>query len=280
MPSAASRRARGKAIYVSKTRSIALDSRVVSFLAILAVWELVAEFSGIDPVVLPAPSQVAVGWWQIASNGQLWQGLGQTSESLAVGFGAAAVSGVALGLVMGLVRGVRYVVDPWVTILLGTPFVAFVPVLIIWTGIGMETRIVASFLFSFPLVVVNAQAGSRDVDVFLVEMARSFEATRLQTFAKVILPGALPSILIGLRQGLAHGIKGVVIAEMLTTATEGLGGLVNTYGAAFRTNILLGVIFTGLIVVLLGNAIFDLIYRKVVRWEELSDAPSGQLVTP
>lgn len=264
---------------LNRLRHIALDSRVVSFLAIVVLWQLIAEVSGIDPVVLPAPSQVAVGWWQISSNGQLWRGLGQTGESLAIGFGAAAVLGIVLGVVMGLVRSIRYVGDPWITILLGTPFVAFVPVLIIWTGIGMEMRVLASFLFSFPLVVVNVQAGSRDVNISLVEMARSYEATRLQTFTKVILPGALPSILVGMRQGLAHAIKGVVIAEMLTTATEGLGGLVNTYGAAFRTNILLGVIFTGLMVVLLANAVFDLIYRKLVRWEEPSDGQTGQLAT-
>lgn len=265
---------------MSRVRRVALDSRVVSFVAILVLWQLIAKVSGVNPVALPPPTQVAVGWWQIAANGQLWTALGQTAESLGIGFGAAAVSGIALGVVMGLVRSVRYIVDPWVTILLGTPFVAFVPVLIIWTGIGMETRIVASFLFSFPLVVVNSQAGSRDVNISLVEMAQSYEATRLQTFTKIILPGALPSILVGLRQGLAHAIKGVVIAEMLTTATQGLGGLVNLYGSAFRTNILLGVIFTGLLVVLLANAVFDLLYRMIVRWDEPSNAQSGQLVTP
>ena len=257
--------------------SVVLDPRVVSFVAIVVLWELVAELSHVDPTALPAPSQVAQGWWSIAVNGQLWRALGQTLESLAIGFGVAAVSGVILGVFMGRVRPIRYSVDPWVSILLGTPFVAFVPVLIIWTGIGTTTHIVASFLFSFPLVVANAQAGTRDVPYSLVEMSRSFEASRLQVLAKVVLPGALPSILVGLRQGLAHAVKGVVIAEMLTTATVGLGGLVNTYGSAFRTNILLGVIFTGLIVVLAVNAIFDLLYRRIVRWEPPRD--QGEQVT-
>jgi len=241
------------------------DGRLVSVIAILAVWQLVADLAHISPVVLPAPSAVISSWWDVLLHGDLLGALGYTVQSFAIGFAISAVIGVPAGIAMGLARRFRYVLDPYVTILLGTPFVAFVPVLLVWTGLGIETRIAAALLFSFPFVVVNAEAGVRDVDQSLVSMARSYEVPPLKIFRKVILPGAFGSIFVGLRLGASHGFKGVIIAELLIS-NIGIGGLVSEYGGAFRTDHLLAVILTALAIVLLINGLFQLISRYFLPW--------------
>lgn len=259
------RRARMRAR--SRTWQVLADGRLASFIVILAIWQLVADLAHISPVALPAPSAVISSWWDVLLHGDLLGALGYSLESFAIGFAISVVVGVPAGMAMGLLRRFRYVLDPYVTILLGTPFVAFVPVLLVWTGLGFETRVAAALLFSLPFIVVNAQAGVRDVEASMVSMARSYEMPPLQIFRKVILPGAFGSAFVGLRLGASHGFKGVIIAELLISDV-GIGGLVSEYGGAFRTDHLLAVIFTALMIVLLINGLFQLGSRYVLPWRE------------
>jgi ABC-type nitrate/sulfonate/bicarbonate transport system permease component len=241
------------------------DGRLLSFVGVLAIWQVITIVTGVPAVALPPPSAVATSWWDVLLHGDLIGALGYTMQSFAIGFAISVVVGVPAGLGMGLIRRMRYVLDTYVTILLGTPFVAFVPVLLVWTGLGIQTRIAAALLFSLPFVIVNAEAGVKDVDATLVSMARSYEVPNLRILGKVILPGALGSTFVGLRLGASHAFKGVIIAELLIS-NVGIGGLISEYGGAFRTDHLLAVVFTALVVVLLINAIFRLISHYLLPW--------------
>jgi NitT/TauT family transport system permease protein len=245
------------------------EGRLASFVVILVVWQLITVVTGVSAIAMPPPTAVASSWWDVLRNGDLLGALGNTLGAFLLGFLASVVVGVPVGLGMGMARRFRYVVDPYVTILLGTPFVAFVPVLLLWTGLGVETRIAAAFLFSVAFVIVNTEAGVREVSASLVGMARSYEATPMQTFRKVVLPGSLASIMVGLRLGMSHGFKGVVIAELLIS-DAGLGGLVSEYGGAFRTDHLLAVVFTGLAIVLLINALCQLLAKRLLPWRPVN----------
>lgn len=242
-----------------------IDGRLVSVLVIIGIWQLTVIAFGISPVAMPGPAAVATSWWDVLLHGDLVGALGVSLEATLIGFGISVLVGVPVGLGMGLARRFRYVVDPYVTILLATPYSALVPVLLVWTGLGMKTQVTAAFLLSVPFVTINAEAGVRDVDSSIVSMARSFETPNLQFFRKVVLPGALSSIFIGLRLGMSHGFKGVIIAEILVSYA-GLGGLANLYGAAFRTDHLLAVIITALAAVLFINGTFSLLYRQLLPW--------------
>jgi ABC-type nitrate/sulfonate/bicarbonate transport system permease component len=246
-------------------RGVVADGRLVSFIALLVIWQLVTIVTRVPAVALPPPSAVVTSWWDVLLHGDLVGSVGYTMQSFAIGFALSVLIGVPVGLGMGLVRRLRYVIDPYVTILLGTPFVAFIPVLLLWTGLGIETRIAAAFLFSIPFVIVNAEAGVRDVDESVVSMARSYEVSNLRILRDVILPGALGSTFVGLRLGASHGFKGVIIAELLISDV-GIGGLVSEYGGAFRTDHLLAVVFTALVIVLLINAVFRLISHYLLPW--------------
>jgi ABC-type nitrate/sulfonate/bicarbonate transport system permease component len=246
------------------------DGRLVSFVVLVGIWQLIAALLHVSAVALPAPSQVATGWWDVLVNSNLLGALGFSVEVTLIGFGIAVLIGVPAGIAMGLVRRFRYVIDPYVTILLSTPYVAFVPVLLTWTGLGTKAQIAAAFLFSFPFIVVNSEAGIRELDASMISMARSYETPPLQIFRKVVLPGASPFIFLGFKLGMSHGFKGVIIAEMIISYA-GIGGLVSEYGGAFRTDHLLAVIITALVAVLVINGIFRIFHRWLMPWQVFRD---------
>lgn len=270
-PSAEPRGARWRAGHGA--RQVIRDGRLVSVLVIAGIWQLVAVQANLSVVVLPSPTQVITAWWDVLLHGDLIGAIGISLEALLIGFGVSVLLGVPAGLGMGLVRRFRYALDPYVTILLATPYTAFVPVLMVWTGLGMTTQIVAAFLFSFPFIVINAEAGVREIDSSLGNMARSFETPPLQFLGKVVLPGALSSTFIGLRLGMSHGFKGVFLTEMLISYA-GLGGLVTLYGSQYATDHLLAVVATGLVFVLLINAAFEILHRQILPWRRFSQQAS------
>jgi ABC-type nitrate/sulfonate/bicarbonate transport system permease component len=242
------------------------DGRLLSFVVLLGLWQLVAQISHINPVVLPAPARILAAWGDSLARYNLLGAVGFSLETLVPGFAAAALVGIPLGIGMGLSRYVHEVFDTYVTILLSTPIVVLVPVLIVWFGLGELTRMAAAFIFAFPLIVLNSQAGVRRVSASLVEMARSFEAPPGVLFRKVVLPGALPAIMVGLRLGITHAVKGVIIAEMLM-AMSGLGGLIESFGGAYRSGHLLAVVFTALIIVLAVTQCFQWLERRLTPWQ-------------
>lgn len=238
------------------------DGRFISVLILLGLWQLATWVGHLNPQLLPSVSRVGTDWVHLVRDGELLSALGSTLGMLFLGFGISAVVGVPLGLAMGVMRNLRHAVDPYITVLLSTPFVAFVPVLIVWLGIGDKLLIGAAVLFSFPLVVANVQGGVRMIHRSLVEMAREFETSQVNVLRKVVLPGSFGSVLVGLQQGLSHAVKGVIIAEMLTSS-HGLGGLVITYGDSFRAGPLLAVVLTALLLVLACNAVFGVLYSRL-----------------
>jgi NitT/TauT family transport system permease protein len=242
------------------------DGRLASLVAVIAVWEVVCRVTRINPTVMPLPSSIIGSAIDVAVNFQLGQAILISLESLLPGFLIAAAVGIPLGVAMGVYRYVRWLWDPYVSILLGTPLLAMIPVMVIWFGLGTTTRTVAAFVFSFPLIVLNAQAGVRQVDRSLLEMSGSFQVPRRQLFQKVLLPGALPSIVVGLRLGISHSVKGVIIAEMLMGA-PGLGGLIINFGEAYRTDHLLAVVLVSLSLILLVNALFSGLHRRLAPWD-------------
>jgi ABC-type nitrate/sulfonate/bicarbonate transport system permease component len=246
------------------------DGRLVSFLVLIGIWQVIATLLHLSHVVLPAPSRVATAWWDVLLHGDLLGALGFSVEVTLIGFGISVLIGVPAGITMGLLRRFRYVLDPYVTILLSTPYVAFVPVLLTWTGLGTKAQVAAAFLFSFPFVVVNAEAGIRELDASIIRMALSYETPPLQIFRKVLLPGASPFIFLGFKLGMSHGFKGVIIAEMIISYA-GIGGLVAEYGGAFRTGHLLAVVITALLAVLIINAIFRMLHRWLLPWQALRE---------
>ena len=149
---------------------------------------------------------------------------------------------------------------------MSAPTTAFVPVLILWFGLGMESRIAVVFLFAIFVIIINTMTGVKQVDTVLMEMARSFCAREREIFFKIMLPAALPAIMAGLRLGMGRAVKGMVTAEMLLTLT-GIGAMIMQYGSSFATDSLFAVILTILMVALVAMKAVQWIDRRLTGWK-------------
>lgn len=205
-------------------------SRAVVLAAGLAAWEALAR--GLGSLMLPGPRATAVAVARLAQGGELWEALWISNQALLLGFLLAAAVGVPLGLVLGRAPRLSAFLDVPLDIVLFTPMPAVLPLLVMATGLGLGTRVLVVFLFAVAVIAVHAAAGVRGVDAQLVEMARAFEAGRTQLVRRVILPAALPAVLVGLRLGLSRALSGMVAVELLLIAV-GVGRLIQRFQGDF-----------------------------------------------
>jgi NitT/TauT family transport system permease protein len=183
-----------------------------------------------------------------------------------IGFAAAVVIGIPLGLLIGRWQKAEKFVDPYLSIMLVTPMAALIPLFIVAIGLGLFSRVLVVFVFAFVYMTVNTRTGLRTVDPGLIEMARSFGATERQLWRKILLPGALPAIMTGVRIGLGRAINGMVIVELLLVAV-GIGRLILDFQGDFKAGLVYAVVF---IVVLEAIILMDLAKRlekRLIPWD-------------
>jgi NitT/TauT family transport system permease protein len=237
---------------------------ILSILSLALLWEITGRL--MDSSLIPPLSRIGAAWWKLLSSGKLLSSLGLSLTTLAIGFGLAVLFGIVLGLLMGRFRAVEHFFDIYVNALMSAPMTAFVPVLILWFGLGVESRIAVVFLFAVFVIIVNTMTGVKQVDTVLVEMARSFGAREREIFFKIMLPAALPAIMAGLRLGMGRAVKGMVTGEMLLTLT-GIGAMIMQYGSAFATDALFAVILTILALALLSMKAVHWLDRRMTGWK-------------
>ncbi len=230
-------------------------------------WEAFVRLRGIAPIYLPPPSTIAVYLWRMIADGTMEYHLGVTLLRIFVGFLVAAVTGVALGVAMGMSRIVARVADLWIAALYPLPKISLIPLLIIWLGTGEAYRIVISAVTAFFPIVMSTYAGVRQVDRGLVKAAQDLGANRRQIQLKVVIPAAIPNILSGLHLGMGVTIILVVAAEMIGGSRRaGMGYLLINAGQIMETE----QVFASLVVLaVMGAAVIKLqqwIDRKVAPW--------------
>lgn len=214
----------------------------------LLIWEIAARMKWADPVLISSPTMVAVALKEWALSGELFRDLGTSLLELLIGFGASALIGIPIGVIMGWSRHTEYALDPFIWLLYSTPIVSFWPLFIIWLGIGAKAIIALAFLFSVVQIIINTMSGVRGIDPVLIRCARSFNARTADLFLKFTLPGALLMIIAGLRLALGRALIGVVVGELFSS-NAGLGYHISYYGAKLR----FADVFAGLfVVVVLG----------------------------
>jgi len=245
---------------------------LVAFFLILC-WEAVGRTSRF--AILPPLSGIMQGWWNIlftrraagGTIGTLPENLLLSGQALVAGGGLALPSGILLGTLMARYRKVEYLFDFYINAFMSAPTAAFIPIIVVLFGLGFTARVVVIFLYSFFVVCVNTSTGIRHVDRSLVEMARSFGATERQLFWKIMIPGAVPLIMAGIRLGIGRAVKGVINAEALF-AIVGLGGMVMLYGNSFDMEKLYAVIFTIVALAYVLMKSVHLIEKRLTRWQE------------
>jgi ABC-type nitrate/sulfonate/bicarbonate transport system permease component len=241
-----------------------LGTNILSILTLAVLWEAAGRM--MDSSLIPPLSKIASAWLRLLMNGKLLENLAVSLWTLAAGFFLAVALGVVIGALMGRFSQVEHFLDLYINALMSAPMTAFVPLLIMWFGLGVESRIAVVFLFAFFVIVVNTMTGVKQVDRIFVEMARSFGAKEFEVFLKVMLPAAMPAIMAGLSIGMGRAVKGMVTAEMLLTLT-GVGGMIMQYGSAFATDALFAVILTILMVAMMAMQLIKILDRRLTGWK-------------
>jgi NitT/TauT family transport system permease protein len=210
-----------------------LKVRMVSLLAVFAVWEIYGR--RVNPVLFTYPTAIARAFVELVATGELQ---GYMKESLLVLLYAsilAVVVGVVVGVAMGRSLKVEWATDIYINALYSMPMVAMVPLIVLWFGFKVPAKVIIVFLFMVFPVLLNTYQGVKDVDRNLQEVARSFCSTERQLWYHLIIPSAIPFIIVGVRLAIGRGLVGMIVAEFYTSVT-GLGYMIVRYANALETD--------------------------------------------
>ena len=241
---------------------------LLPFLVVALIWELIVRFGVAPPHFLPSLRTVARALWRLLASGVLLAHMQGTVVRLACGFLLAAVVGVLVGVTMGRSAVAAQVLGPLVSFGSPIPGLAYAPLFVLWFGFGdLAAVLLVAVAAAFP-VAVNAWTGTRAVKEIWIRAARAMGAAEHQLFRRVILPGSLPYVLVGLRLGLARAWRVLVAVEVLTAVPRGLGWLIFGAREFLQADVMLaGIAMIGLVGFLLEHVVFASVERlTVARW--------------
>jgi ABC-type nitrate/sulfonate/bicarbonate transport system permease component len=248
--------------------------------AVLVAWEVISSLAipRWDPssaLLFPAPSHVVRTMGRLMATGDLFIHIGSSLRRVCIGYLTAAFMAVPLGVAMGWWKAVEVLVDPLVNLLRPVPPLAWIPISILWFGIGDAQNGFIIWLCAFFPILLNTATGVKAIDPLHVRAALCLGATRTALFRRIILNGALPSIVTGLRIGLGIGWMGLVAAE-LVAAPSGLGYLISDARSLLATD----VVVVGMVTIGLLGLLIDIAVRRVAKalipWLDSPPAASGR----
>ncbi|MCG5236265.1 ABC transporter permease subunit [Xanthobacter oligotrophicus] len=234
-------------------------------LLLVAVWEILAQTGYVTPQVLPAPSKVVRTAWRLATAGSLLTDLGTSLLRAAVGFVLGGSIAFVLGILVGFSRLAEALIDRSVQMVRAIPFLALLPLVIVWFGVGEGQKIFLVALgVAFP-IYINTTLGIRQVDGKLLELGRVQGLSTAQMITRIILPGALPSILTGVRYSLATAWLALVVAETIG-AQAGIGFLAMDAREFLRTDVVVLTIVIYALIGVVADSIARLLERRLLAW--------------
>jgi NitT/TauT family transport system permease protein len=243
--------------------------RLVSVVLFLCAWEYFGQ--RVDPLFLAAPSKIAQAAVEMSESGELWDALLKTLYPFAVGMAISIIGGIIIGVAMAQWRLLEYILDPFVNAMYAIPRVALVPLIMLWAGLGVGSKIIILVSIAIFPVIINTFAGIRDVRHSMLEVGHAYCATDTQIFFKIVVPSAVPFLMTGIRLSVGLGIIGIVVAEFFTAQT-GLGGIIIRYANLFATaKMFVPIMVIGLLGVLLTEVV-RMIEVRLSRWRALEQS--------
>jgi NitT/TauT family transport system permease protein len=248
--------------YLNHEKKILGTAAVIIF---LTAWELVGNVLGlINPMFMSAPSLIFKAAVQLFGSGEIYNDLYVSGLEFGWGYLLSVVVGVPFGIACGWYKRFAYIFDPFINAMNATPRVALLPLVIIWLGIGILSKVGIIFLGAVFPILINARDGVKTTPYNLLTAAKSFGASEWQVFKSVVLPSTLPFILTGLRLGVGRALIGVMVGE-LYAATAGIGFMITVAGATFQTD----KVFVGvLIFAISGMVAMELLTRLESRFDK------------
>ena len=245
-------------------------------LALAIIWEVVARVTDASPILLPRVFSILEAIWDGLASGFLLQHIGWTTFRLFAGFTLGASLGILLGLMSGRIRWLADWTVPLVALFLPIPVLAFVPLFILWFGLGnVPVILLVAFGASMP-VFMNSYTGTLSVDPVQIDAGQSMGARGRTLFWKIVFPGSLPYIVSGIRVGFARGWRAVIAGEMVSATGFGLGWMIFSAQSLLQTaNVMVGIIFIGVVGLVYEKLLWETLEQKtVVKWGMLSSGGS------
>jgi NitT/TauT family transport system permease protein len=236
----------------------------------LVIWEILAHLLLENELLIPPPSSVIRSFWRLTLSGQLNRHFSATLVEFAYGFSAACFVGVVLGYFMGMYKWIDEIMDPWIATLYSIPIITVVPLIIIWFGIGMLSKVIVVFKITAVAIILNTAAGIKNLDPVWLELARSLRLSGWETTYKIRIPGALPYIITGMRLGVGRALLGVIVAELMAS-NAGLGYLLRDSSETWDSPKLF---VTVLLLAAIGLVSFNLIKRferRIAPWRQSAE---------
>jgi ABC-type nitrate/sulfonate/bicarbonate transport system permease component len=240
---------------------------IAGILMILVPWELIVRAGLVKEILIGSPSAVAETFVAEFERGDIWRHIWASLRIWLVGYGLASVVGILLGLAAGWSRRAGLITVPWLNVAYAAPDLAFVPIFILWFGLGFTFKVWVVVIGVIIYVTLNTIAGVQATEGRFLAVARTYGASNVMIFRSIVLPGAVPYIMTGLRIASGRAIVGVIGAEFIS-ANEGLGFLITISGTTLQTpRVFVGIMLIAGFGVLL-NEILGWIERYFDRWRQ------------
>jgi len=239
-----------------------------SIVILLLVWQFLPSLVPMKAgtkLFVAVPSQIVGTLWRFFATGAIWQPLGVSAEAFTVGLMLAILVGLPFGILLGRSSVLAAMCDPFVTAFNATPRLVFLPLLLLWFGLGLWSKVAIVFLGALFPLLINTYEGVRNADKVLVNVVRSFGANEWDIARLVVVPNALPFIIVGLRLAIGRAVLGVVVAEFFG-AQDGLGVVMVRAASEFKVDVVFAglIVFAGLSLVMTG--LVKLLEQHVSRW--------------
>ena len=232
------------------------------FFIILLLWKITNYLGIWSDYILPSPEKVYSTFLNMISDGSIFINVYASMKRVLIGFAISTAIGVPLGIFFGIYSGVYEYFKSLINFLRNTPPLALIPMLILWFGIGEESKIIIIVLASFFPIFTSTLKGIKNCDSKLIEVGRVFEFSKLQIIFKIIIPNAILDIAVGLKLALGYSFRAIIGAE-LVAASSGLGYLISDGKEMSRTDVVIvGIIVIGLLGII-TDYIFSIIVKKV-----------------
>jgi NitT/TauT family transport system permease protein len=241
-------------------RNVDAGLALLAILVFLGLWEWVTASGYIKPLFISSPSRIAVAGSRMLYSGEIWPHLRVSLSEFGLGFGLAIAVGVPVGILVGWYRWAFAATNPFISGLNATPREALLPLIVIWLGIAIWSKVALVFLGAVFPILFNMMTAMHTLDQSLLQVARSFGAKDRQIFRTIALPSSVPFLISGLRIGAGRGLVGIVLGE-LYAANAGIGYLIAVFGSTFQTDKL----FVAVMFITSMGIGLDLILRRMER---------------
>jgi len=237
-------------------------------LLLLIVWEAVPNLvtlSAGTKLFFATPSEVAGTLWEMFATGSIWYPLGVSASGFGLGLGLAIVVGLPLGVLVGRSRTLNAMIDPFITAFNATPRLVFLPLVLLWFGLGLWSKVAIVFIGALFPLLINTYEGVRNTDRVLVNVVRSFGAKEWDIARLVVIPNAMPYIIAGLRLAIGRAVLGVVVAEFFGSEA-GLGVMMVQAAGQYKVAVVFAglIVFAGLSLVMTG--LVQRLEHRLSRW--------------